>query len=143
MSNKVLKDFQEAPMVDLDENEYESDENPSPKRASRALKNLGRFVPANELLGVHKEIMKKICPLASASFFDTISGTFLSVLTNAFRWKEPYLEQRHYLRILTSLSLCKSKATMMEFAHPKTIIGIIYICRILFPYISIFSCITN
>lgn len=73
-----------------------------------------------KLFGIHRDIMKKICPLAPTTFFDTVAGTFVGVLTKGFRWKEPFLEQTHYIRILTSLSLCKNNAAMMKFAQPET-----------------------
>lgn len=96
--------------------------------AIRNALNITRFVPPDEdrevqvnagkvrkLMKIHAEIMKTICPLASNSYFDAIVGTFMSVLTKGIRWKEPYLEQTHYLRILASLTTCKNNAETMQF----------------------------
>ncbi|ODN05866.1 hypothetical protein Ocin01_00813 [Orchesella cincta] len=98
------------------------------RMAIRNALNITRLVPPDEemsvqvdtgkvkkLLSVHAEIMKKVCPLVPESIFDIFTSTFLGILTKGFRWREPYVEQTHYLRILTALTLCKDSAAPMKF----------------------------
>ncbi|CAL8142212.1 unnamed protein product [Orchesella dallaii] len=98
------------------------------RMAIRNALNITRLVPPDEemsvqvdtgkvkkLLTVHADIMKKICPLVPVSIFDILTSTFMGILTKGFRWREPYVEQTHYLRILTALTLCKDSAAPMKF----------------------------